>query len=150
MRVRDIEYTADGGRMVGRVALAEGDDARPAVLIAHEGGGLDEYQKSRAERFAEHGYVAFALDYYGDGKPLTSEEEMAARCQALWSEPERLRVLAGAGPDVLLGEARVDASRAAAVGYWFGGAVVLQMARGGAGIQAGVGVHPRVATRGTP
>jgi len=147
MQTRDIEYTVDGARMVGRLALPEGDDGRPAVLIAHEGGGLDDYQKSRAERFAEHGYVAFALDYYGDGKPLTSQDEMAVRCRALWSEPERLRVLAGAGLDVLLGETRADASRVAAVGYCFGGAVVLELARGGADIQAVVGFHPRLATR---
>src|SRR5439155_5298206 len=80
---RDIEYAADGSTMVGRLALPEGEDKRAAVLIAHEGGGLDDYQKSRAERFAELGHVAFALDYYGGGKPLTDRDEIAARCEAL-------------------------------------------------------------------
>jgi dienelactone hydrolase len=60
--IRDIDYVADGSTMIGRLALPEGDDQRPAVLLAHEGGGLDDYQKGRAERFAELGYVAFALD----------------------------------------------------------------------------------------
>ena len=143
----DVEYVVDGSTMVGRLALPEGNDIRPAVLIAHEGGGLDEYQKSRAERFAEHGYVAFALDYFGGGKPLRSQEEMAARCLALWSEPDRLRLLAGAGLETLLSEGRADASRVAAVGYCFGGAVVLELARGGAEVQAVVGFHPRLATK---
>src|ERR687897_804427 len=58
--IKDIEYAGDGSTMIGRLALPEGDDHRPAVLIAHEGGGLDDYQKGRAERFAELGYVAFA------------------------------------------------------------------------------------------
>ncbi|HTE65664.1 MAG TPA: dienelactone hydrolase family protein, partial [Candidatus Binatia bacterium] len=88
--------------MIGRLALPEGDDQRPAVLIAHEGGGLDDYQKGRAERFAELGYVAFALDYHGGGKPLADEDEIMARCQALWNEPDRIRALAGAGLQVLL------------------------------------------------
>jgi dienelactone hydrolase len=116
-------------------------------LIAHEGGGLDDYQKRRAERFANLGYVAFALDYHGGGRPLTDRDEMAARCQALWSEPERIRALAGAGLEVLVGEPRSDASRVAAVGYCFGGALVLELARGGADVKAVVGFHPRLATR---
>ena len=56
--------------MIGRLALPDGENTRPAVLIAHEGPGLDEHQKDRASRFAEMGYGAFALDYHGGGKPL--------------------------------------------------------------------------------
>src|SRR6266508_5534870 len=145
--IKDIEYAGDGSTMIGRLALPEGDDQRPAVLIAHEGGGLDDYQKGRAERFAELGYVAFALDYHGGGKPLEDEDEIMARCQALWNEPDRIRALANAGLQVLLGESRADASRVAAVGHCFGGALVLELARGGADVKAVVGFHPRLATR---
>ena len=145
--IKDIEYAGDGSTMIGRLALPEGDDQRPAVLTAHEGGGLDDYQKGRAERFAELGYVAFALDYHGGGKPLADEDEIMARCQALWNEPDRIRALADAGLQVLLGESRADASRVAAVGYCFGGALVLELARGGADVKAVVGFHPRLATR---
>jgi dienelactone hydrolase len=148
MMIEDIDYAADGSTMVGRLALPEGEGQRPAVLIAHEGGGLDDYQKSRAERFAELGYVAFALDYHGGGKPLADENEIMDRCQALWNEPDRIRARAGAGLQVLLGESRADASRVAAVGYCFGGALVLELARGGADVKAVVGFHPRLATRG--
>src|SRR5947207_1901913 len=147
VRTREVDYTADGATMVGRLAVPEGEGKRPAVLIAHEGGGLDDYQKGRAERFAELGYVAFALDYHGGGRPLTDREEMAARCQALWDEPERIRALAGAGLEVLLAEPRSDSSPVAAVGYCFGGALVLELARGGADVKAVVGFHPRLATR---
>jgi dienelactone hydrolase len=144
---RDIEYTADGATMVGRLALPEGEDERAAVLVAHEGGGLDDYQKSRAERFAELGYVAFALDYHGGGRPLADRDEMSDRCQALWDEPARIRARAGAGLEVLLAEPRSVSSRVAAVGYCFGGALVLELARGGANVKAIVGFHPRLATR---
>src|SRR6266511_6149677 len=113
--IRDIEYAGDGSTMIGRLALPEGEGRRPAVLIAHEGLGLDDYQKSRAERFAELGYVAFALDYQGGGKPLADLDEMRARLGALWEDPERARALAGAGLEVLLAEPRTDASKVAAV-----------------------------------
>jgi dienelactone hydrolase len=143
---RDIEYEAGDSTLIGRLAVPEGAETRPAVLIAHEGGGLDDYQKSRAEWFAELGYVAFALDYHGGGKPVADPDEMRARCEALWRSPERIRALAVAGLEVLLAEPRSDASKVAAIGYCFGGAVVLELARGGADLKAVVGFHPRLAT----
>src|SRR5258705_326105 len=59
--------------MIGRLALPEGEGPRPAVLIAHEGNGLDDFQKERAERYAELGYVAFAVEHR-----LAFEDEMRA------------------------------------------------------------------------
>src|SRR6266540_681385 len=106
--IKDIEYAGDGSTMIGRLALPEGDDQRPAVLIAHEGGGLDDYQKGRAERFAELGYVAFALDYHGGGAPLPDENTIDRRCRDLWFASERIRALALAGLEVLLAERRAD------------------------------------------
>ena len=79
MDVRDIEYVVDGVTMVGRLAVPDGDGPVPAVLIAHEGNGLDDYQKQRPEWLAELGYVAFALDYYGGGRPLESRDEINDR-----------------------------------------------------------------------
>src|SRR5436305_7366477 len=117
MQTRDIEYQADGAALVGRLALPDGEGKRPAVLIAHEGPGLDDFQKSRAEQFAALGYVAFALDYHGGGRPLADRDEMMARLGALMADPDRTRALARAGLEVLLAEPRADASRVAAVGY---------------------------------
>lgn len=142
----DIDYAVDGSIMIGRLALPEGVGPRPAVLIAHDGSGLDDYQKGRAARFAELGYVAFALDYFGGGNSIT-EEEAEVRCPELWFEPDRIRALARGGLEVLVAERRTDAARIAAVGYCFGGAVVLELARGGADVKAVVGFHPRLATR---
>src|SRR5207249_3496304 len=111
----DIEYHVDALTMIGRLALPDGDERRPAVLIAHEGNGLDDLQKDRAARFAELGYVAFALDYHGGGTPLDDRDAMMMRIQALWENPERTRALAGAGLAVLLAERRADPAKVAAV-----------------------------------
>lgn len=142
----DIEYNADGRTMVGRLALPDGEGKRPGVLIAHEGPGLDDYEKERARRLAELGYVAFALDYHGGGKPLADRDEMMSRCGELWEEPERTRALARAGLQVLLAEPRTDRSKVAAIGYCFGGHLVLELARSGADLKAVVGFHPRLPT----
>jgi dienelactone hydrolase len=139
----DIAYAVDGREMVGRLALPDGEGSRPGVLIAHAGGGLDDFQKQRAEGFAERlGYVAFALDYYGGGKPLQDRAEIDKRLRIFSDQPERGRSVATAGLDVLLAQPRVDRTKIAAVGYCFGGALVLELARTGADVKAVVGFHP--------
>jgi dienelactone hydrolase len=142
----DIAYDVDGSTMIGRLALPEGEGTSPAVLIAHEGNGLDDYQKSRPERFAELGYVAFALDYHGGGKPLANRAEINARLTLLSDDPARSRAIAKAGLDVLLAQPRADRTRVAAIGYCYGGALMLELARSGADIKAVVGFHPGLTT----
>jgi len=108
---RDVCYQADGRTLIGRLAIPEEAGKRPAILMAHEGGGLNDYQKDRAARLAELGYVAFALDYHGDGKPLANQEEMAARCRMLWEHPEGIRMIARAALEVLLAEPQTDPAK---------------------------------------
>ncbi|MHB8577451.1 MAG: dienelactone hydrolase family protein [Dehalococcoidia bacterium] len=142
MITRDITHGADGATLVGRLALPDGEGKRPAILIAHEGPGLDDFQKHRAEQFAELGYVTFALDYHGGGQPLVDRDTMNSRLRMLMANPDRALALAHAGLDVLLAEPRADAARVAAVGYCFGGTLVLELACGGAALKAVVGFHP--------
>lgn len=146
MRIEDIEYEADGVRMVGQLAVD--DDRlgpRPGVLVAHEGPGLNDHAKRVAERLAGLGYVAFALDYHGDGKPL-DREEMMARLGPLMTDPDRTRALGRAGLEVLLAQPEVDRDRVAAIGYCFGGTMALELARSGADLKAVVGFHSGLAT----
>ncbi len=147
METRDIAYDVDGATMLGWLALPEGDGSAAAVLIAHEGNGLDDYQKARPERFAALGYVAFAIDYHGGGTPLEDRDDINARLTVLMDDPERARRVVAAALDVLLAQPRVDAARVAAVGYCFGGTLVLELARTGAGIKAVVAMHPGLTTQ---
>jgi dienelactone hydrolase len=143
---RDVEYTVDGATMIGRLAVPEGQGACPAVLIAHEGPGLDDVHRDRAERLADLGYVAFALDYHGGGERIDDRDAMMQRLGSLMADPEQTSTLAQAGLDVLLAEPRADASRAAAIGYCFGGTMVLELARSGADLAAIIGFHPGLVT----
>lgn len=132
--------------MLGRLALPDGGGKRPAVLIAHEGAGLDDFQRSRADRLAELGYVAFALDYHGGGRFIVDRGEMMSRLGELAGDPDRTRALGRAGLEVLLAEPQVDAAKVAAIGYCFGGTLALELARGGADLKAVVGFHPGLGT----
>jgi dienelactone hydrolase len=142
MHVEEIEYEADDRRMVGTFAI---DDytrgLRPAVLLSHEGPGLDNHVKGRAIRLASLGYAAFALDYQGGGVAPPLDEGMA-RLGELIGDSARVRALGQAGLDVLLRQERVDAARVAAMGFCFGGAMSLDLARAGADLEAVIGFHP--------
>ena len=144
---RDVWYEVDGLTMVGRLAVP--DEAvhgpRPAVLIAHEANGLDPVQRARAAKLAELGYVGFALDYHGGGEPPPFADAQV-RTSALWDDPDRMRTVAEAGLEILHNEPTVDRTKVAAIGYCFGGALVLELARSGAPLKAVVGFHPGLRT----
>ncbi|MFD9960091.1 dienelactone hydrolase family protein [Amycolatopsis sp. NPDC058986] len=143
---KDIEYIVGEVTMVGRLALPDGTDQRPAVLIAHEGNGLSDRQRANAERLAELGYVAFALDYYGGGRLLTDRDEMLRHFTEIQSDQALTRARGAAGLDVLLAEPRTDPAKVAAIGYCFGGAVALELARAGKDLKAVVGFHASLST----
>ena len=137
----DIEYTHNGQRYVGYLALPDGDDQRPAVLICHEGPGMSEHPQQRADRLAaEFGYVAFALDYWGDGKQL-GEEDLGAKMWPAIQDPSTMRAVAEAGLEQLLAVDRVDTARVGAMGYCFGGSLAIELARGGHDLKGIVGFH---------
>jgi dienelactone hydrolase len=146
VHISDIHYSYEGLRLVGELAV---DDKRPgkrpAVLISHDAGGLSQHPKTTARRLAELGYVAFALDYYGDGQPLPPEE-IGPRFSEMAGNPLRTRGIAQAALDVLLASEFADESRVAAIGYCFGGTMALELARGGADLKAVVGFHSGLST----
>jgi dienelactone hydrolase len=128
--------------MVGQLAVDElRPGRRPAVLVCHEGRGLSEHAKGRAVRLAGLGYAAFALDYQGDGQPRP-REEANARLGVIMADLDLTRRLGRAGLDILLVQDFIDPDRVAAIGYCFGGAMVVELARDGAHLQAVVGFHP--------
>jgi dienelactone hydrolase len=142
METKDIEYQADGMRAVGYLALPDGSDKRPGVLVCHEGPGIDDHAKGRARRIADElGYVAFALDYIGNGERLADLQQTMARLGPLMNDPLKTRAIGQAGLDILTSQERVDTGRLAAIGYCFGGTMSLELARGGAPLKAVVGFH---------
>jgi dienelactone hydrolase len=147
IRTSELTYDADGARMIGFLAR---DEARsgphPAVLIAPEAPGLDDYNRERCRRLAALGYVALALDFHGEGAVLSDRVEMMKRMQAFMAEPLRIRARAEAALAALRTEADVDAARIAAIGYCFGGTVALELARGGASVKSVVAFHAGLST----
>jgi dienelactone hydrolase len=129
----------DGVALTGYLADGSEGGPAPAVLVAHEGGGLARHTKQRAVRLAGLGYVAFALDYYGEeDPPLERAMELG---KALRGDPGTFRARLAAGLDVLTAQANVDPARLVGIGYCMGGAAVIELARMGAPFVAVVGFH---------
>jgi len=121
MKTSNIEYHADDVRFLGYLAIDEQRPGRrPGILVAHEGFGLSEHAKDAARRLAEAGYVAFALDYHGDGNPLSDIGEVMSRIQAWMANPDGSLARARAALDVLTRQAHTDPTRIAGIGYCYG------------------------------
>lgn len=121
-----VTYQADGGEYEGYFAKA--DNSKGLILIIHDWDGLTDYEEKRAEMLAGLGYDAFAVDLYGKGNRPVETDAKKAETGKLYNDREKMRSLILAG----LAEARTRSDQAAVVmGYCFGGAAVLELARSG-------------------
>lgn len=125
---------------------AEGAKKLPAVLVVHEWWGLNDYARMRAARLAELGYVAFAVDMYGQGKTTADAAEAGQWAGAIKADPKLMRERIKAAFDLMSKHDLVDARKIAVIGYCFGGTVALELARSGARVAATVAFHASLNT----
>ena len=137
-----IEYAVGDALHQGYLAYDdEIADARPAVIIVHEWWGLNDYIIRRAHMLAELGYVALAIDMYGGGAVAQDTDQAGALMTGVLNDMETGTAALEAGYDLLLSQPGVDPGRTAAIGYCFGGAMVLHMARIGLPLSAVASFH---------
>lgn len=144
MPLEAAHYEVDGKSFTGYFADGSSGRRAPGVLVAHEGPGITMHTKERAQMLAELGYVAFALDLYGEVDPPL--ERAKALVRELRADRAALRRRSFAALELLTSHASVDARRTAAIGFCFGGMAVLELARGGADVACVVGFHAALDT----
>ena len=148
MQTHDIDYRAEAVNLRGYLAFDEtAAGRRPGVLVFHEGLGLGEFAMARARMLAELGYVALAADMFGDRRQARNLQEVVKLVGDLRNEPEKLRARGSAALTTIAALPQVDANRIGAIGFCFGGSVVLELARDGADLKAAVSFHGVLATR---
>jgi len=139
---KNVEYKQGDTMLKGMLAY---DDAikgkRPGVLVVHEWWGQNEYARSRARQLAKLGYTAMALDMYGDGKTADHPKDAGAFAGAVSGNLPVAKARFDAALTLLKQDKTVDASKVAAIGYCFGGGIVLQMARMGADLKGVASFH---------
>ena len=148
VKTRELEYRQGETVLQGFIAW---DDAargkRPGVLVVHEWWGHNEHARNQARRLAEAGYVGLALDMFGKGKVATHPQDAQAFVNEVTKDPAVLAARFNAALEQLKRDPHVDTTRIAAIGYCYGGAVVLDMARAGAPLGAVVTFHGALATK---
>src|SRR5512143_585776 len=144
---KNVDYRADSVTLKGYLAY---DDQfhgkRPAVLVVHEWWGLNEYARKRADMLAGLGYVALAVDMYGNGRQADHPDDAGKFAAAVSGNLPLMKSRFLAALELLRSNELVDAGQTAAIGYCFGGGVVLAMAREGTDLKAAVCFHGSLAT----
>ena len=146
IHTESVRYTVDGQEFVGTLAYDKSSTVvRPGVIVVHEWLGINDYAKRRAVDLAKEGYVAFALDMYGDGKeiPMSEARTMSGK---VGSDFPLIEKSFNAALDVIRDAPYVDESNIGAIGYCFGGGIVLNMARMGTEIAGVVSFHGSINT----
>jgi len=138
-----VEYTISGEKFEGYY-ISPSPDA-PLVLLIHDWDGLTDYEVKRSKMLAEQGYAVFAADMFGKGVRPTEIADKKKLTGALYQDRARMRTLLdGAYAAARAQGANLD--NAVAMGYCFGGAVVLEYARAGADLKGFVSFHGGLAT----
>jgi dienelactone hydrolase len=137
-----IEYSVGDAVHQGYMAYDdEIADPRPGIIIVHEWWGLNDYIVRRAHMLAELGYVALAIDMYGGGAIAQDTDQAGALMTGVLNDMDTGTAALKAGYELLLSQHGVDPGRTAAMGYCFGGAMVLHMARIGLPLSAVASFH---------
>ena len=151
IRGEEVTYRVGDTTLRGYFAWDPGrTEPRPGILVVHEWWGHNDYVRGRARMLAEAGYVALAVDMYGEGKNTENPEEAQRFVMEAVGSPDVAQARFAAAVDLLKGRDETDASRIAAIGYCFGGAVALQMARFGAELAAVASFHGTLSPQGPP
>lgn len=143
-----IGYEANGVKLNGYIAW---DDKRagprPGVLVVHEWWGQTDYIRSRARMLADLGYTGFAVDMYGNGKTASNPDDAGKFMTEVLNNMDEGVARFKAARTALESHSSTDASKTAAMGYCFGGAVVLEMARRGMDLNGVASFHGSLSTQ---
>ncbi len=144
---KDVTYKAGDTVMKGFLAY---DDAakgkRAGVLVVPEWWGANDYARKRARMLANEGYVALVVDMYGSGQVADNPKDAGALAGSVNKNPPLALSRFQAAEKFLSGQPNVKKGEIAALGYCFGGGIVLNMARAGVPLKSVVSYHGVLAT----
>lgn len=142
----NVDYSAGGVTLKGYLAYdTKISGKRPGVLIVHEWWGQNSYVRKRADMLAKLGYTALALDMYGEGKIADHPDDAGKFASEVMKNFPVAKERFLAALEYLKKQPSVDPDKIAAIGYCFGGGVVLNMARQGVDLKGVASFHGSLA-----
>ena len=137
-----VTYSLDTNQFTGYVVFDSNQvGKRPAVLIVHEWWGLTDYPRKRAKQLAEMGYIAMAVDMYGNGKMGPNPDAAMGLATPFYKDPSLAKQRLDLAIEKIKSFEQTDPTKIAAIGYCFGGYVVLNAAKLGADLNGVVSFH---------
>src|SRR5208282_6607538 len=137
MQWKKLDYTNGKTKFVGHLVWDETKTGRrPGVLVFPEAFGLNDHARQRAERLAQLGFVALAVDPHGEAALFNDMASLGPAIRALYADRAEWRSRARAAFDALIAQPAVDGGKTAAIGFCFGGTTCLELARSGAPLAA--------------
>jgi dienelactone hydrolase len=147
VKSREVQIKQGGETLQGFVAWDDASSKRqPAVVIVHGGWGYQEHVRKQAERLAASGYVGFAFDMFATGKVVSHLEHSGGVMRELDRNPALVKARFDAALALIKNDPHVDPDKISAMGYCWGGTVVLNMARAGTDLDAVVVFHGGLTT----
>lgn len=138
-----VDYQVNGRTYEG-FYVSPAQDA-PLVVIVHDWDGLTDYEVTRAGMLAELGYAVFAVDLFGKGVRPTDNAERRKLTGELYKDRAKMRTLLQGGIEAAKAQGG-NVGNAVLMGYCFGGAAVLELARSGADMKGFVSFHGGLTT----
>jgi dienelactone hydrolase len=146
IKYQEVNYGMDSVKLTGVVAYDSNTAAKlPVVLVIHEWWGLNGYVKGRVRQLAGLGYLAMAVDMYGDGKMGNNPDEAGKLAMPFYTNTALAKSRFEAALAKIKTYSQADTAKIVAIGYCFGGAMVLNMARMGEGLNGVVSFHGNLA-----
>ena len=115
------------------------------ILLIHDWDGLTDYEVKRANMLADMGYAVFAFDLFGAGVRPTEVKDKRQHTGELYKDRDKMRALLRAALETAKSKG-ANVHNAVAMGYCFGGAAVLELARSGADLKGFVTFHGGLST----
>ena len=129
------------------------DDAvtekRPGLLMVPNWMGVTDAAVEKAKAIADTGYVVVLVDMYGAGVRPANTDEAGKAAGAVYADRPVLRgriLSALEALQTMAAKLPIDTDRIGAIGFCFGGAVALELARSGADIAGVVSFHGNLST----
>ena len=142
LKEETVTYSAGAVTMKGFVVYDKSGAAKkPVVLIVPEWWGLNNYSKSRAKQLADLGYLAMAVDMYGNGETADNPTRAGELAGPFYKDPKMAKERFEAALAKIKTYTQADTGRIVAIGYCFGGGMVLNMARLGEDLKGVVSFH---------
>lgn len=142
IKEENVTYSSNGTTMNGYVAYNDQEQGkRPAILVVHEWWGLNDYPRNRAKQLAQLGYIAMAVDMYGNGKTAANPQEAQSLATPFYKDPMLAKTRLDAALQKIKQFPQTDTANIAAIGYCYGGFVVLNAAKLGEDLKGVVSFH---------